>query len=449
MSGQEWSIVAGVIIALALALVTTFCTGYRVEIDGHIVGYLKNAETFTQSLAQAETNLQEQVGSESAYIANDLELKRTLLIGADELDAEALTQALDDTDLAVAYHGVELVVDGVSAGNFPTETEAQDAVQEALNRSVELKENESITSADIKSEIVTTPKDFPQAELDNRSSTAHFLLTGQKYATQQSDKNLLTASRGGTVTEGPQEPETTIGEGEYTGIIKASVAKQTLVQEELPYSIENADGEAIAAEEAAGDKMDVTQAGETGLKEKAVECLYENGKLVSQKILTENIVKEPVKQVVEEKKASSTNTQANLSGTTRGSIANDYILPASGLITALDKEGSHAGCFAVDIANAEGTPILAPASGTVIMTQNYYGYGQTVQIQADDGAVFLLGHNSAYNCSVGDRVSQGDVVAYMGSTGWSTGPHCHFEILIGGVKQYLPSYFAISEGMTV
>lgn len=88
-----------------------------------------------------------------------------------------------------------------------------------------------------------------------------------------------------------------------------------------------------------------------------------------------------------------------------------------------------------DIACPEGTPIYAPVSGTVTFSQGIYrngklaSYGNCVKIKSDDGKyLVILAHNSKLVAKAGDKVKQGQLVAYSGTTGNSSGPHCHFEV---------------------
>jgi murein DD-endopeptidase MepM/ murein hydrolase activator NlpD len=108
---------------------------------------------------------------------------------------------------------------------------------------------------------------------------------------------------------------------------------------------------------------------------------------------------------------------------------NGYIWPAQGVLTSgfgWRWGRMHKG---IDIAGPIGTPIVAAASGTVITAGwNSGGYGNLVEIQHADGSVSLYAHNSRVNVRVGQRVQQGQQIAEMGSTGYSTGPHLHFEI---------------------
>ncbi len=82
----------------------------------------------------------------------------------------------------------------------------------------------------------------------------------------------------------------------------------------------------------------------------------------------------------------------------------------------------------LDIAGDYGDPICAAASGTVIYAGWISGYGNAVIIDHGGGITTLYGHNEAINVSVGQSVSQGQVIALCGATGDATGPHCHFEV---------------------
>lgn len=86
----------------------------------------------------------------------------------------------------------------------------------------------------------------------------------------------------------------------------------------------------------------------------------------------------------------------------------------------------------IDIACSNGVPVVAAASGTVIVATYNYAEGNYVAIDHGGGVVTLYMHNSALAVSVGQQVNGGDVIAYAGSTGISTGPHCHFGVRVNG-----------------
>jgi murein DD-endopeptidase MepM/ murein hydrolase activator NlpD len=86
----------------------------------------------------------------------------------------------------------------------------------------------------------------------------------------------------------------------------------------------------------------------------------------------------------------------------------------------------------IDIAVAEGTAVVAAAAGTVIYAGWLGGYGNLVVVDHGGGISTAYAHNSAYATSVGQSVSQGQVVSYSGNTGNSSGPHVHFEVRVDG-----------------
>lgn len=89
----------------------------------------------------------------------------------------------------------------------------------------------------------------------------------------------------------------------------------------------------------------------------------------------------------------------------------------------------------IDIPASKGTNIYASNSGKVITATWHYSYGNYVIIDHGGGKATLYAHASKLNCKVGDQVKQGDVIAFVGTTGHSTGNHLHFEVRINGAKQ--------------
>ena len=82
----------------------------------------------------------------------------------------------------------------------------------------------------------------------------------------------------------------------------------------------------------------------------------------------------------------------------------------------------------IDLGSASGQPIHAAANGTVILAETWGGYGRTVVVDHGGGLSTLYAHQSSIAVSVGDEVLAGDVVGYIGCTGFCTGPHLHFEV---------------------
>ncbi|QSJ16391.1 peptidoglycan DD-metalloendopeptidase family protein [Nostoc sp. UHCC 0702] len=106
-----------------------------------------------------------------------------------------------------------------------------------------------------------------------------------------------------------------------------------------------------------------------------------------------------------------------------------YVWPAKGVLTSgygWRWGRMHKG---IDVANATGTPVYASADGVIETAGwNKGGYGNLVDIRHPDGSMTRYGHNSKILVKPGQEVHQGETIALMGSTGFSTGPHSHFEI---------------------
>ena len=96
----------------------------------------------------------------------------------------------------------------------------------------------------------------------------------------------------------------------------------------------------------------------------------------------------------------------------------------------------------IDIANNVGTPVMAARAGQVVSAGwNDGGYGYLVEVRHADGSLSRYAHNSRILVRPGDQVNQGSVISLMGSTGRSTGPHLHFEILPPGRGAMNPLQF--------
>jgi len=91
----------------------------------------------------------------------------------------------------------------------------------------------------------------------------------------------------------------------------------------------------------------------------------------------------------------------------------------------------------VDIAGSgiNGTPIRAANDGKVIIAQFSASYGNYIVLDHGAGHTTLYSHASQLLKKVGDEVKRGETIARIGSTGWSTGPHLHFEVAINGTQQ--------------
>jgi len=94
----------------------------------------------------------------------------------------------------------------------------------------------------------------------------------------------------------------------------------------------------------------------------------------------------------------------------------------------------------MDFAAKSGSDVLAVAGGVVTWSSKRYGYGNLVEINHGNGYITRYGHNKTNLVAVGDTVKKGQIISHMGSTGRSTGPHVHFEVMKNG-RQINPQKF--------
>jgi murein DD-endopeptidase MepM/ murein hydrolase activator NlpD len=94
----------------------------------------------------------------------------------------------------------------------------------------------------------------------------------------------------------------------------------------------------------------------------------------------------------------------------------------------------------VDFAGEEGADVVATGAGVVTWADKRFGYGNLIEIDHGEGIVTRYGHNKSLLVDVGERVTKGQVISKMGSTGRSTGPHVHYEVLKRGKQIDLLPY---------
>jgi murein DD-endopeptidase MepM/ murein hydrolase activator NlpD len=142
-----------------------------------------------------------------------------------------------------------------------------------------------------------------------------------------------------------------------------------------------------------------------------------------------------------------------------GYLGSGWVRPAHGWISSwFGVRGSicsSGGCTAsghrgIDFANPCGSPIYAAASGTVIFAGYSGAWGNYIQVRHSDGTVTGYAHiiSGGYNVGYGDYVRAGQTIAYIGSTGASTGCHLHFEVYRGGIRVD-PAPFLRNRGISV
>ncbi|HHV82202.1 MAG TPA: peptidoglycan DD-metalloendopeptidase family protein [Tepidanaerobacter syntrophicus] len=204
---------------------------------------------------------------------------------------------------------------------------------------------------------------------------------------------------------------------EVKPLLNVTVVKKITYSEAIPYETEVQKDSTMWTWD-----QKVKQAGENGTKEIAAEAVFKNGVKVSQTVISEKVVKEPVNRIV----AKGTKAEVAFRGSGR------FSWPVVGQISSpYGYRGSefHTG---IDIAKSSGSPVYASNGGTVTFAGWSGGYGNLVIINHGGGIETYYAHNSSITVSVGEQVQKGQQIARAGSTGRASGSHVHFEIRING-----------------
>ena len=234
---------------------------------------------------------------------------------------------------------------------------------------------------------------------------------------------------------GPLNEKSNIREGDELIVTKEEAALEVRItrietrEEEVAFAIET-----TKSNEYTKGTTKVLQEGQNGLRRVTFQNVYDtNNVLVEQTILSTEVIKEPVnKKVVQGTKKVKSSTKF-ITG------SGQFIWPVPNYrYCSRWYGGRHRG---VDICAPAGTPIYASAGGTI--TKAGYnkagagtGYGYSVIINHGGGYSSVYAHCLSLTVSAGQTVKQGQLIGYVGSTGRSTGNHCHFEIRLNG--SYIP-----------
>lgn len=182
-------------------------------------------------------------------------------------------------------------------------------------------------------------------------------------------------------------------------------------------------------------------------KEKNVENIVEDKVSDNTEIAENSIVEEKnntqISEPVLEKETNSNNIDTNTNQSTSDlsekivsyentDLGISLIEPVNGIVTSRFGKRSGSIHTGLDIANSEGTPIKAAATGTVIYTGYKGSYGNLIVIDHNNGIHTYYAACSKLHVEIGQEVKQGDIIAEVGATGNATGPHLHFELRING-----------------
>ena len=409
--------------------------GYEVVFNGTKIGIVENIEDFENALTNVDANLSKWYDNSSVFYEKSISYQKMAIKNPnDVLSTDDCENAIYNMNLPLFCKGAVISVNGVEAARVASTQDAETVIANIGSTYEKENKNEKVIKG---SEV---KEDIKYEEKMISMDSAMDVKTAINYLSDTSDKHVIDKGNSDILSEIDEAKEGTnlvsalnFREDEFSTdkintkpSITITTVKEVKYEEDVAYKTIYKDDSNVYI---GTDK--VTQEGKEGTKEVTAINTYENGDVVKSDITNEKTTKNSTPKVV----SRGVKPLPPVTSTGR------FIMPASGTISALNKAGSHAGYKAVDIANPQGTPVYASDTGIVIRSSWYAGYGNCVDIDHGNGYITRYGHNVRNIVQVGQKVQQGEQIAVMGSTGNSTGPHCHFEIMYKGQRQVILNYF--------
>ena len=431
----------------ALAGIILFCSfftiGTTVSYDGQVLGRLASkseAETVRKDL---ESITSRTLGETYTIDDSLLQYDSGWMLRQDIEDKAVYEDQLSD-EIGLVTSAYCLYVNDVRIGATPYEGE----LEELLDQLQKAASDEDTISCEFAEDVEIRQEYVPTSEIMNLGYIAELLYSTKTaevtYEVKKGDtwsqiaaKNDMTSAELLALNPGYNINKLQIGEvltlSASVPYLTMTVVKQERYLDDVSYNIEYTD----SADLYQGDYK-VTSKGEYGKADVMAKATYVNGEETERTILSSVTLKEPV-------------TEYRLRGTKVRPTwmpTGSFRWPTSGRISSYFGGRKSPGGIGstnhkgIDIAVPRGTPIYAADGGTVTYSGWMSGYGYLGQIDHGNGYVTRYGHNSSLTVSVGQHVYKGQQVARAGSTGNSTGNHCHFEVRYNGVAKnplnYLP-----------
>lgn len=430
-------------VALVILLCSLYTVGTTVTYNGEQIAAVKSASAADSARTQLEQITSRAIGTKYTIDENLLQYSSGLLPRSEVVDADQLEEDLSK-EIGLVTYGYSLYVDGELIGATPYEgaldellKQLKDGIRDENTISCEFAENVEIKPGYVPTDKVMNLGYLAETLYSTKTAEVTYEVKSGDTWSEIANSHGLTSAELLALNPGYNIDQLSIGEvltlSASVPYLTMTVVEQERYLDSLPYDIVYTDSANLYK----GDYK-VTSAGSYGSADVLANVTYVNGEETARVVLSSVTLKNPV-------------TEQRLQGTKERPTwlpTGTFRWPCSGNITSpfgyRHLSYSYASTFhkGIDIANRYGTAICAADGGTVVYAGWMSGYGYLVQINHGNGYKTYYGHNSSLLVSVGQHVYKGQQIARMGSTGNSTGNHCHFEVRYNGVARnpmnYLP-----------
>lgn len=426
----------GLILGVAcIIMAATFAmaTGYEYSYNGKPLGIVKEQSDVVDILELASEELSQEYGS-NIVIDPETDISfRTVVSYGKEVDTE------DDVLKRLTYmseinaQASSINIDGKSAVIVENEQVAEQVLQDMKNIFMSDSDDVEYEYIGFVEDVEIEPVSTKLTNVSSRASAVEKLRNGgqksSEYTVTSGDSIYSICEKVGlSVNElSAMNPGLTVSSTIHVGdklVVEKEVPLLTLetveistFAEPIPYETEYQNSSYYYE----GEQV-TSRKGQDGRASITARLTRHNGEIVAREDLSKETIVAPVSEI----KLKGTKKVPPKKGT------GTFIRPVNSRIYS--RYGYRWGRMhqGDDYSAPTGTPIRASDGGVVTVSGWYYGYGYSVIIDHGGGVKTLYGHCSKLYVSAGDRVFQGQTIAAVGNTGNSTGPHCHFEVIVNG-----------------
>ena len=413
---------------------STYTRAYAVSYNGQEIAVLSSEEDVDAIVSNVESRASDILGEKYDYDKDQLSTT-PVYVTPDEITTD--TTGIEDVlfeDVGAWIQAYTLKVDGVELGSAATQEELQALLDEAAAPYLTKDTVNYEFVEDVEIALVEMPSNSKFDVEPIRETLAQLRIEQSVYVVKKGDTfNAIAYS----LDMWPNElsvlnPDVMVD--------KIWVGDELIIQEAVPFLSEQnftdetyedvipSPVEYIETPDLYVGDTRVKEQGEDGLGLFNARATYVNGVEVEREIISTEVLVEPT-------------TTYTYTGTTPRPVtaSNGYFIwPVRGTITSnfggRNLWGRYDFHLGLDIACPTGTSIKAADGGTVIKAGWNGSYGNLVAIRHDNGYVTYYAHNSSILVSVGQKVYQGQIIARAGSTGNSSGNHCHFEVRVNNTS---------------
>jgi murein DD-endopeptidase MepM/ murein hydrolase activator NlpD len=417
-----------VLIVSLICLLGIRTPGYAVYVNGSKEFALKHKGDLQKTLNKIEAR-EEKRCRQDLELSSKVECKRGF-VGRNQLLSSQEAEKKLAKVLEFKAPAAAIVVDGKTIAYVESKAAANSILNKLKKEYSQLEAGEKLTAIAFAEKVKVKEEKVPVKKLVAGEEAYDLIRTGtsnpEKYIVKEGDNLWLIARRNdmyvddivkanGLTTENLQlEQELILVKSKpYINVIAQVKGEKTEV---IPYQTK------VIVDKNSPASIRIKQEGQNGERQIAYTASKRNGVIEKTNVIEEKILKAAVDKVII--KGNRVTQIASRGGSGSGSL--DW--PTYGRITQYYRSGHRA----IDIGGNTGQAIRAADSGYVSFTGYQGGYGKLVVLDHNNGIVTKYAHCSSINVSTGQRVGKGETIAAVGSTGRSSGPHLHFEVLVNG-----------------